>query len=475
MDKIKVQKLENSTMLLGEHPNSSQLKSFAINGLFGFKDVEIPFDKEAVILIAENGSGKTTILNTLYYSISCKFDKLRTVEFESVVLEFTSGVSVEIKKRDLDSLYNPDVFEIVSVLKRYLNSREIEMFQREMRKRKTSSSESARSQIFNLIGRFSIGIPHEYSKKMLEELSLIFRGNKDINQESKIDKIIATIQGNLNESVLYFPTYRRIEEDLKNLGYEDDRFEQFSLGEGEGKLIQFGMNDVIDRFDEIKTTIKNSALNLFSKLTGEILTQFVEGIEITQEMRESIQPDTLNIVLSRVGENNISRSDRNKIEKLVSSGEINSDDQYSQLVYFLSKLVGLYEQQKEKDDSINQFATICNEYLNKKRIVYDEANVDISIIQTRNKKPIDIKNLSSGEKQIISLFSRIYLESSEDFILLFDEPELSLSIEWQKLLLPDILKSGKCKLLLAVTHSPFIFDNELDLNANDLDTFVVEK
>ena len=459
-------------MLLGEHPNSSQLKSFAINGLFGFKDVEIPFDKEAVILIAENGSGKTTILNTLYYSISCKFDKLSTVEFESVVLEFTSGASVEIKKSDLNSWYNPDIFDFDTVpfLRRYLPIREIDMWQREIGK--SSSTEFPRRRIVELIngGR----IPSKYLSIFMEELNLM-KGEKKIEQKSKIDKIIVTIQENLNESVLYFPTYRRIEEDLKNLGYEDDKFDRLSRGEEEGKLIQFGMNDVIDRFDEIKTTIKNSALNLFSKLTGEILTQFVEGIEITQQMRESIQPETLNIVLSRVGENNISISDRNKIEKLVSSGEINSDDQYSQLVYFLSKLVGLYEQQKEKDDSINQFATICNEYLNKKRIVYDEANVEISIIQTRNKNPIDIKNLSSGEKQIISLFSRIYLESSEDFILLFDEPELSLSIEWQKLLLPDILKSGKCKLLLAVTHSPFIFDNELDLNANDLDTFVVEK
>ncbi|MBL1198088.1 MAG: AAA family ATPase [Nostoc sp. GBBB01] len=170
----------------------------------------------------------------------------------------------------------------------------------------------------------------------------------------------------------------------------------------------------------------------------------------------------------------MSKFDRQRIEKLVSSGEINSS-QHDQLVYFLSKLVGLYEQQKEKDDSINKFATICNEYLNKKRIIYDEANVDISIIQTRNSSPIEIRNLSSGEKQIISLFSKIYLESSEEFILLFDEPELSLSIEWQKLLLPDILKSGKCRLLLAVTHSPFIFDNELDLNANDLDIFVREE
>jgi predicted ATPase len=461
-------------MLLGENPNSSQLKSFAINGLFGFKDVAIPFDKEALILIAENGSGKTTILNTLYYSISCKFDKLSTVEFESVVLEFTSGASVEIKKSDLNSWYNADNFERFSVLRRYLTIREINRLQEIS---KSSSSAYARGSILELIDRGRI--PSQDLSSFMEELELVI-DEKKIKPKSKIDTIRATIQENLNESVLYFPTYRRIEEDLKNLGYEDERFERLSLGEGEGKLIQFGMNDIIARFDEIQTTIKstikNSALNVFSKFTGEILTHFIEGIEITKEMRDSIQLDTLNIVLSRAGENNISKSDRNKIEKLVSSGEINSDEQYSQLVYFLSKLVGLYdEQQKEKDDSINQFATICNEYLNKKRIVYDEANVEISIIQSRNNNPIDIKNLSSGEKQIISLFCRIYLESSEDFILLFDEPELSLSIEWQKLLLPDILKSGKCKLLLAATHSPFIFDNELDLNANDLDTFVIEK
>jgi len=455
-------------MLLGEHQNSSQLKSFVINGLFGFKDVKIPFDREAVILIAENGSGKTTILNTLYYSISCKFHKLSTVDFDSVVLEFASGVSVEIKKSDLNLFYKRDSFEILFLLRPYLPSREIELLRRELKR--GLPPEAIRRRLFELRERYSSPIPSDYFDDLLEEISLRFKGDRD---KSKVDKIRVTIQENLNETILYFPTYRRIEEDLKNLGYED-RFERLSLGDGEGKLIQFGMNDVIDKFDEIKTTIKNSALNLFSKVTGEILTQFVEGIEITQEMRDSIQPDTLNIVLSRVGEKNISKSDRQKIEQLVSSGEINSP-QYNQLVYFLSKLVDLYEQQKEKDDSINQFATICNEYLNKKRIIYDEANVDISIIQTRNNSPIDIRNLSSGEKQIISLFSKIYLESSEDFILLFDEPELSLSIEWQRLLLPDILKSGKCRLLLAVTHSPFIFDNELDLNANDLDIFVRER
>jgi recombinational DNA repair ATPase RecF len=56
----------------------SSLKSFKIYGLFGYKDIELPLDQQVLILIAENGSGKTTILNALYYvfaknSFSLKF------------------------------------------------------------------------------------------------------------------------------------------------------------------------------------------------------------------------------------------------------------------------------------------------------------------------------------------------------------------------------------------------------------------
>ena len=76
--------------------------------------------------------------------------------------------------------------------------------------------------------------------------------------------------------------------------------------------------------------------------------------------------------------------------------------------------------------------------------------------------------LSSGEKQIVSLFSKLYLESAKKCILLIDEPELSISMKWQKMLLPDIMRSGNCRLLLTVTHSPFIFDNEFDNDAHDM-------
>jgi hypothetical protein len=269
--------------------------------------------------------------------------------------------------------------------------------------------------------------------------------------------------------LLFFLTYRRIEEDLSNLGYDD-----IELKNSQDKLIQFGMEDVKNNFKKIQSEIKDTAFQLFSQVTGEMLTQFIEGVGVTPEMRNSIKPNILDVILSRVGENNISQTEQNKIKDIVSSGEINNK-KYDDLVYFLSKLINLYKQQQKIDESIKKFAEVCNKYLRpKKEIVYNESTADIYIKQNRDNKKVQLNQLSSGEKQIISLFSKVYLESIGDFMLIIDEPELSLSVEWQEMLLPDIVNSGKCQLLVAATHSPYIFNNELDRCAYALNEFMTE-
>ncbi len=92
----------------------------------------------------------------------------------------------------------------------------------------------------------------------------------------------------------------------------------------------------------------------------------------------------------------------------------------------------------------------------------------------KNNNKIELNKLSSGEKQIVSILAQVFLNFNDNFIILFDEPELSLSIEWQEMLLPDIVDSGKCSLLFAVTHSPFIFDNKLDSYATGIEMFIEE-
>ena len=127
--------------------------------------------------------------------------------------------------------------------------------------------------------------------------------------------------------------------------------------------------------------------------------------------------------------------------------------------YYVTKLIEIYDYQKIIDDKLEKFAKICTKYLESKTMKYDVNSLSLNIYDN-NDRVIDLEWLSSGEKQIISIFSKVYLECVSPCVFIIDEPELSLSIEWQRTFLKDIYESGKVDLLIATTHSPFIFDNE---------------
>ncbi|NGQ95525.1 AAA family ATPase [Brevibacillus sp. SYP-B805] len=425
-----------------------KLKHFSIKGLFGYKNIEIPFNENIKILVGENGIGKTTILNILYYTLACKFEKLEDIDFETIRLEFYSGNYIEINKSELE-MYFPSTN--IEYLRNYLSDREWHDLLRHKE-----------------MGR----IPHIFVERLARRTDL---NEKQVYQEIKkfitsdssretndyINNFKNIIESEFNCEIFYFPTYRRIEEDLHKLGIE----------EYNGKLIQFGMTDVERAFKRITQEIKDSAIQWFSKVNGEMLSQLISGINVTEEMINSIQRDALKIVLDRVG-NNISDEYKERIDDLIKN-DLLRNTTYEPLVYFLSNLIKIYQQQREKDEAIQQFAEICNKYLVGKKVEYDESSVEISIKQ--NGRKIDISKLSSGEKQIVSLFSRIFLDSNKEFIILFDEPELSLSIDWQSQLLPDILNSKRCSFMFVVTHSPFIFENDLDIYAKGLSSYISEE
>ena len=84
----------------------------------------------------------------------------------------------------------------------------------------------------------------------------------------------------------------------------------------------------------------------------------------------------------------------------------------------------------------------------------------ISIID-ENDKYLELKQLSSGEKQEIVLFYDLIFGTNKNILLLIDEPEISLHITWQKKFMDDLLRIIEFKKLNVVvaTHSPQIINN----------------
>jgi predicted ATP-dependent endonuclease of OLD family len=231
------------------------------------------------------------------------------------------------------------------------------------------------------------------------------------------------------------------------------------------------MEDVKKRFQHTQNSIDEFLKEGLKQFTSDILNVVIEEDNVekpSSKLFNKISNDDIDIILSRVG-NLLPDSQKESVRNIVAKKEIKNPLS----IYLLQKLIDIYEKQKELDKSVKYFRDACNTYLIGKEVFYNESEIKIYIKSQRTNEEIDLKYLSSGEKQIISMFSKVYLSDSDKrFYILFDEPELSLSMLWQKSLLPNILKSNKCDFLLAVTHSPFIFENDLDKYAVGLNEYV---
>ncbi len=455
------------------------IEQFEIIGLFKDRNIKIDFteNEDIKILIGENGTGKTHILNILYYILSGKLNKLVSLEFEEIILKIKDTDIIKITNKEIIAYYGREKDDNCGCkLKKYLSrSQYLEM--KMLISKGFTSTEIINSKMFRFL-KFELSKNRLHS--MVNEAIVKFQREENRYDEQFIDEVnkkIKMILKNVddfskNYSFIYLPTYRRVEEDLETLGLNDiiDEVERSH----QDSFIQFGMEDTKRYIKLLTEDIKKLSLEGFSRMSGDIINNLIDNDSnnITFEDKKIIKNiDTLNIILNR--SKDISSENKIIILQKVKGEEIFNDNN-KQLLSYLTKLIKIYNKQKEKDELIKQFTNICNKYLVGKNFHYDESLVEVYIENELTKKPLNIDTLSSGEKQLVSIFARIYLECKKDFILFIDEPEISMSMEWQKMLLTDILDSKKCKLLFATTHSPFIFSDENLLLENHTVDIVLE-
>lgn len=100
------------------------------------------------------------------------------------------------------------------------------------------------------------------------------------------------------------------------------------------------------------------------------------------------------------------------------------------------------------------------------------------VVFTTNSRNYELTpyQLSSGEKQVLILLITALTQCEEPYILVMDEPEISLHFEWQKSLIRNIMLLNPSVQLLTSTHSPAVImegwiSRVKDLHELSLDTF----
>jgi len=365
------------------------IKEIEIIGLFGEMDIKLPLtgknslseNSDVVVLIGENGSGKTTVLNILNSLMNLdkpgkNLDKISNLIFKEVIIKTVNNK-----------------FTITSELvKAFINVI------------KLTGGINKEVQLLLLKNNISENDINKLSNENKANYELILKNKDKITLFADL-----SIEFNkFNKGMLFFPTYRRIENNIQ-------------LSKDSKKILQnenmfFGMNDIE---------------NLINNSVGKVKTVSSIGFEeirtLLSEMKTSKNPEEISKKIEEVDKKN--------------SKEFNK---------------------------LKHFVDTCNKYLFRKEIIFIPEKFEL-YIEKENKKRVSLDNLSSGEKQMVSIFAQLYLKDDKDLIIIFDEPELSISVEWQKMLLPDMLKSNKIKQLIVATHSPSIFhDDELFKNTIDI-------
>lgn len=442
------------------------IKRFIINNLFSKFKVDLDFNYKTNIFVGENGLGKTTILSCIYYVLSGKLEQLYEIDFENILVEFEDEKTLIINHNDIIQYVegfekrfkriNPSLFDKI------LTSNDITML-------KEISASGIKiiddNQGLEIVKKVSSYFDITIRSAELEVMNYFRYQRKIVGNQKNVESAKIFISNYIKQDILFFPTYRRIEEDIKKLGLDQD---SIRLSRNfDGKLIQFGMKDVEETISTLMNTIKTASIGSYNEMTATLLEGYLSSDYYDSHMK-NVDVPKLKIALDRIG-SQISDNTKNQILQLVSSREIYSGS-HSNLLRFVEEFVSSYNKQELFDLRVKDFVNICNKYLNNKAFVYNESEVNLAIF--REDQVIKYQYLSSGEKQMISLFSKLFLENQKPCIILIDEPELSLSLKWQRMFIPDILKSNRCDFLIAVTHSPFIFDNEYDHNAKDLSVFI---
>lgn len=136
--------------------------------------------------------------------------------------------------------------------------------------------------------------------------------------------------------------------------------------------------------------------------------------------------------------------------------------------YYLGNLANQVEQQILSKESVN-YQEIQHLYQQKQLFfdIIDELYVDthkrinressrLEFITFDEEHKLSVYELSSGEKQLLYIFLTVLMEQGEDYIIFMDEPEISLHIDWQKVLLEHMYRlNPNCQIIMS-THAPYI-------------------
>ena len=435
-----------------------KLLRFKAEKVYGYLKFDIKFDDKLSFLVGGNGSGKTTLLKLIQAVLTPNLKDIHLIPFTEIELEIQNSsknyeIKVEKSENGIEISLNNDTTPLKLPYKdidelSYILSKEENLFNRELFHHRNNET-------FKFIKELDVplflGLERRESSRDDEESYYRHEQVISRNGERKVIRKNRYIDGSLGISLLETQeiirlTYAKIREevesqrkrlrddilltsfhfsDIDDLLDNNGNFKEISLQE---------QKNITSKKEDIFKALKNIDFNEGKNLI-EVKKFFKKVEELFSQMTSNKGEKGINIAWL------INKAQIERIQKLINLIDTNNADV------------------EKTYQNISKFTNTINHFFND-----TGKNIEIDNIgNLRIKKPdetyANLEALSSGERQLIVMFSHLIFknESNPSGVFIIDEPELSLHIDWQKDFIKYATEANPNTQLILATHSPDIF------------------
>lgn len=417
------------------------INRIVIEKLYDIYDYDITFDRgDLTLLTGPNGYGKTTILNIIKNALDVNLWFFYNLLFESIRIVWGDDTVLILKKTPVVPARNEQLMFDEGNITMFSDKMEYEVKVAHLNKEgKSLDSTTLNShRLSSLMDRFY----HSPSRRELASGIKSFWDNS--SKISFYDKELRSGFGELRlfarQSNYMFVQAQRTFEPIKDSRHEyEDPEEMYTvtkLAEKVKNMYREEQSKYVDKSQQIDSTfIQRQIKNSHSAYTSD---QYQKKLDELKQKIANFEKygllDKYNLV-----------EDYNDSLGIVLSMHIDDmNDKFS-----------VYDKFYDKLERFDKF--VSGKGLSNKTMKLDSEN-GITFM-SESGRVIPLHKLSSGEQNLVILYYRLVFETNNETLVLMDEPENSIHIEWLKEMLKDYLETidkFSCQMIIATHSIPFI-------------------